>query len=114
MSQGKVSFRYKDDKRNSRRAMTLDANEFFRRFLLHILPKGFMRIRHYGLLANCCRKKKLALCRRLLGQGQTPDPPEAQLAGCDPLQPELCPVCQQGRLAVVETCRPWPDEPNPG
>jgi hypothetical protein len=62
-----VSFSWKDYRDdNQRKTMTLAAQEFIRRFLIHVLPKGFQRIRHYGFLANCCRGRKLALCRQLL------------------------------------------------
>ena len=66
---GRVSFRYKDNARGGeQRIMTLDGTEFLRRFLMHVLPSGFMSIRHYGLLANCCRTKKLTVCRDLLAK----------------------------------------------
>ena len=71
---GVVRFRwrdYKDAHRN--KVMTLPASEFLRRFLLHVLPRGFMRIRHFGLLANRHRKPKLERCRALLA---APPPPE--------------------------------------
>jgi hypothetical protein len=65
---GRVTFRYKDYADNQRlKQMTLDAEEFIRRFLLHVLPKGFVRIRHYGLLAGRNVDTKLAACRQLLG-----------------------------------------------
>jgi len=64
---GRVSFRWKDYRHHDRqRVMTLDAGEFIRRFLLHVLPAGFHRIRHYGFLANGHRAAKLSLCRRIL------------------------------------------------
>ncbi len=64
----RVSFHYRDRQAgNRRKLMTVDAYEFIRRFLLHILPDGFVKIRHYGLLSNRGRRKKLARCRRLLG-----------------------------------------------
>ena len=64
----KVSFRYKDYRHESQqKTMTLDAEEFIRRFLLHILPDGFQRIRYYGFLSNRYREEKLARCRELLG-----------------------------------------------
>ena len=67
---GMVRFRYKDYAHgNRKRVMTLTALEFVRRLLLHVLPTGFVRIRHYGILANRHRHEKLALCRRLLGSG---------------------------------------------
>ncbi|WP_263640644.1 transposase [Pseudoalteromonas sp. TAB23] len=59
-----VSFKYRDYADNNRdKVMTLSCDEFLRRYLQHVLPKGFMRIRHYGFLANACRKRKLALIR---------------------------------------------------
>ncbi|MCX7424969.1 MAG: transposase [Planctomycetia bacterium] len=64
---GQVRFQYKDyADGNKTKAMTLDAVEFIRRFLMHVLPSGFMRIRHYGFLGNRHRQAKLKLCRRLL------------------------------------------------
>ena len=72
---GMVRFRYKDYAHgNRKRVMTLTALEFVRRLLLHVLPTGFMRIRHYGILANRHRHEKLALCRRLLGAGSATEP----------------------------------------
>src|SRR5262249_61040433 len=72
---GMVRFRYKDYAHgNRKRVMTLTALEFVRRLLLHVLPTGFQRIRHYGILANCHRQAKLALCRQLLGSGTTAEP----------------------------------------
>jgi TIR domain/Putative transposase len=66
--EGEVTFRWKDyADGNAVKEMTLDAREFTRRFLLHILPRGFVRIRHYGLLANRCRNERLERCRKLLG-----------------------------------------------
>ena len=64
---GKVRFRWKDYRHGSQqKTMTLDANEFIRRFLIHVLPDGFQRICYYGFLGNCHRTRKLALCRELL------------------------------------------------
>jgi len=65
---GHVQFRYKDYRHDSKqKTMTLPADEFIRRFLLHVLPDGFQRIRHYGFLGNRYRQRKLARCRQLLG-----------------------------------------------
>ncbi len=105
----RVSFLYRDyaDEAADRKkkVMCLDVDEFIRRFLLHLLPKGFVRIRHYGLLANRSRKQKIARCRALLS---APEPEERteetlaqkllRLAGVD-LQG--CPVCHEGRMLVV-------------
>lgn len=67
MDKGDVTFSYKDRANGDRRKlMTLSSGAFLRRFLLHVLPKGFVRIRHYGLLANSVRKERIAQCRELL------------------------------------------------
>jgi len=72
-----VSFRWKDYAHGSKqRKMTLSATEFLRRFLFHVLPRGFVRIRHFGFLANCHRTRRLSLCRQLLAMApaeRTPD-----------------------------------------
>ena len=90
--------------------MTLSAEEFIRRFLLHVLPNGFQRIRYYGFLGNRYREEKLAQCRRLLGMPSptsTPPPsaPEPDyrdryedLTGCSLRH---CPQCRQGNMVVV-------------
>jgi len=73
LQDGKVSFRWKDYAHGDRqRTLTLSATEFLRRFLLHVLPKGFVRIRHFGFLANPVRVRKLELCRTLLGVADMP------------------------------------------
>jgi Putative transposase/Transposase zinc-binding domain len=106
---GRVTFRYKDYTQAGRsRQMTLAASEFIRRFLLHVLPKGFVRIRYFGYLANRHRQQKLALCRRLLGDvGPSSDSPSC----CPPTgQPPIgddqdravpCPTCRQGTLRII-------------
>jgi hypothetical protein len=96
---GRVRFRWKDYRAgNKSRVMTLDAEEFIRRFLLHVLPKGFRRIRHFGFLANACRTAKLARIRAAL---QAPEPPPAakpvdyreRYAILTGHRLDLCPVC---------------------
>jgi hypothetical protein len=73
LENGQVTFTYRDRKDNDRlQSMTLDAHEFIRRFLLHVLPDGFMRIRHFGFLANRAKKHALPQCRKLLGLNPTP------------------------------------------
>jgi hypothetical protein len=87
-----VTFNYKDYAHGNRpRTMTLDGGEFLRRFLMHAVPTGFMRIRHFGLLANRVRAKNLALCRRLMSA-----PPPANSPTIDTAQ--ICPICQCGRM----------------
>lgn len=110
---GRVSFRYKDYRQGGRiRILTLEATEFIRRFLLHVLPAGFVRIRSFGFLANRCRKPHLELCHRLLGSPppeedstDTPLPSLIQTPSPDQT-PSLCPVCLQGRLLPPEVLLP--------
>lgn len=108
---GRVTFRCKDYRRSGRlRSTTLEAAEFIRRFLLHVLPKGFVRIRSFGFLANRCRKQKLALCRRLLACHQKANAPDSiPSRGETPSanQPsQLCPICRQGHLLPPEILPP--------
>jgi hypothetical protein len=105
---GKVTFRYKDyAHQNAQRTMSLDSVEFLRRFLLHTLPSGFMRIRYYGFLANRHRAEKLQRARKLLDEntGSTGDaPPETDtpdILGEPADEFEICPKCKQGRLVVI-------------
>jgi hypothetical protein len=96
---------------NQRKTMALDAHEFIRRFLLHVLPSGFVRIRHYGLLANRHRKEKLELCRRLLSE------PMATAKVLEETRPQellngnveheaRCPLCGRGRMMIIEELKP--------
>jgi hypothetical protein len=104
---GQVIFRYKDYARGSIwRPMTLPAHEFLRRFLLHVLPKGLVRIRTFGLLANRRRAENLARCRELLGASapETPPAPSGEPPADEPLR---CPHCGQGVLELAyEVARP--------
>jgi hypothetical protein len=127
LEDGKVHFQWKDYAHgHTEKVMALDAVEFIRRFLLHVLPRGFVHIRHYGFLANRSRAEKLLLCRRLLAaQGEDltklPSPAEALLPAGTPVagegrlgEPESrhrCPACGQGRLLVVEVCPPQGPDP---
>ena len=78
MDDGKVRFRWKDYRDDNRqKTMTLEAGEFIRRFLIHVLPEGFHRIRYYGFLGNCHRAQKLARCRELIGMA--PAGPAAEI-----------------------------------
>jgi hypothetical protein len=99
---GYVSFRWKDYRETgSQRAkvMQLTADEFMRRFLLHVLPDGFHRIRHYGLFANGHRAEKLALCRKLLDVA--PIAPTESEFTIDAEPPPPCPCCG-GRMRIIE------------
>jgi hypothetical protein len=118
VDQTHVSFRWKDYRKGARRkhkVMRVDVGEFMRRFLLHILPNGFHRIRHYGLLANGHRARKVALCRKLLAAPAVVT--DSDKEGKDPenlkytLLPS-CPCCG-GQMSVIESfmgslCRRYP------
>lgn len=110
---GEVTFSYKDYAAgNVTRTMTLNACEFARRFLLHVLPRGFVRIRYYGFLANGSRAKKLELCRRLLPTDKTePESVNEVRKDGDPSDlstaPNPCPNCGQGKMVVIEKITGW-------
>jgi hypothetical protein len=116
LHEGRVTFRWKDRQRKGvRRLMTLPAEEFIRRFMLHRLPKGFVRIRHYGFLANGRKRESLALIRRLLGEPE-PAPEvadeepswEERLTDVAGVDVRRCPHCEAGVLFAVEQIRPVP------
>jgi Putative transposase/Transposase zinc-binding domain len=112
---GKVSFRWRDRAHgNQPKLMTLAVGEFLRRFLLHLLPPGFVRIRHYGLLANASRKASIPICKQLLDGkiGPAAPPKETQetwqelllrLTGVDAT---LCPQCRNGHLRILRRLSP--------
>ena len=98
---GRVSFVWKDYARgNRRRKMTLDAVEFIRRFLLHVLPKRFVRIRHFGLFANTCRAPNLERARALITDPTPRIGAEtgAEIGTCSDVDSHRCPQCEDGRL----------------
>jgi hypothetical protein len=115
---GHVTFRWKDYRNgDAQKTMTLTAEEFIRRFLLHVLPPGLQRIRYYGFLGNRYREEKLAQCRSLLQvNGTTPEKADAEapadyreryeaLTG---VSLQSCPVCRRGRMMIIEqlsSCR---------
>jgi hypothetical protein len=113
---GEVTFSYRDRTEGERRkTRTLKAEEFIRRFLLHVLPKGFMRIRHFGFLANRAKKHALPQCRKLLGLH--PALPEIPDRSTQDLLRELtgvelsrCPACKRGTMVVIAELpklHPW-------
>ena len=114
----RVSFHWRDYRDNKQqKTMTLSDEEFIRRFLIHVLPDGFQRIRYYGFLSNRCRQEKLIQCRQLLGMPfLDPKPtPGDQPADYDyrDLYEKLtgsslreCPICHQGHMITVETLAP--------
>ena len=106
MEDDKVYFRYKDyADDHAQKVMALDAMEFMRRFLQHVAPTGFMRIRHFGFLANRFRAEKLRRCRQLLQSVNTAPPscePGPGSAAELPVERHRCPHCGNGRMIVVE------------
>ncbi len=114
LKDGTVTFSWRDYKNAAqKRTTTLDAYEFIRRFLLHVLPRGFQRIRQYGFLANCVRKKKLQLARELLGEKKKPDSPSKGEAepqrDVEPTGEEsydVCPACKNGCLVPFGEIKP--------
>jgi len=117
LGDGYVRFRWKDYADHDRvKTLALVIDEFLRRFLLHVVPRGFMRIRHFGLLANRTRRATLTRCRTLLGHPAVDEPRLESVAelvhrltGIDPAR---CPVCGTGRMqvtAIVVQVTPFPD-----
>src|SRR6201987_2908476 len=100
LADGQVTFRWRDSAdHNQQKLMTVSLDEFLRRFLLHLLPKGFVRIRHFGFLANRRRSTLLPLCFAALGKVPAPREPETTAQESDPLW--RCPKCG-GPMAVIE------------
>jgi Putative transposase/Transposase zinc-binding domain len=111
---GQVTFRYRDRNDNDTvKLMRVDASEFIRRFLLHILPDGFMKIRHYGLLSNRSRKSKLTQCRKLLGvhcqeenTETVKEPWQDFLTRITGVDPTICPLCGKGKMMLKKVLNP--------
>jgi hypothetical protein len=109
---GRVTFKWKDyQDDNAQKTMALEADEFIRRFLLHVLPQGLQRIRYYGLLGNRHRQEKLELCRKLL-EMEPPTPAEIEVKAPSDYRDRYealtgvslheCPICHKGRMVTVE------------
>lgn len=104
VDESSVRFKWKDYRDNQQKMMTLDGAEFLRRFLLHILPKGLMRIRHYGYLANRVRVKKMAMIRGWLAEEKPPLQNKKQkitTVTTDVEATPQCPGCKTGRLHLI-------------
>jgi hypothetical protein len=108
-----VTFRYRDSSDNDKtKLMTLKAFEFIRRFLLHVLPDGFIKIRHYGILSNRSRRTKLMRCKELLGIAQDGSEKQQRLSWQELLftltgiDPTVCPHCGKGKMVLKETVVP--------
>jgi hypothetical protein len=112
---GTVSFLWRDYADNNHlKTMTLKAGEFIRRFLLHVLPARYVRIRHFGLLANRRRKDNIALCSEYLGTGKTvtkekikQETWQEQLLRICGIDVTICPVCQKGRMSRIARLLPY-------
>ena len=110
----RVTFRYRDRNDNDTvKLMTLHASEFIRRFLLHVLPDGFVKIRHYGILSNRNRKSKLARCMRLLrvrypdhNREKPREPWEDLLERITGVDPRICPYCGKGKMVLKDFINP--------
>lgn len=101
---GKVSFRWRDSAhKNQQRVMALRFEEFLRRYFLHVLPQGFVRIRHFGLFTNRLRKVSLETCRRLLGEGGAP--PAAATEAESAIGFWACPDCGAA-MVLIERLTP--------
>ena len=114
LEDGKVSFYWRDyADGEKKKVMTLEASEFIRRFLLHVLPEHFVKIRHFGLLANRLRKNHISLCRELLDgckiEVNNEDMPKTwqelllKISGIDVTK---CPLCQKSGMFRVEVIQP--------
>jgi hypothetical protein len=102
MHADQVTFRWRDSAdRNQQKLMTLDAVEFIRRYLLHVLPPGFVKIRHFGFLANRNRRKALLLCLSLLPLPATASPDPLTATQREAVK-RTCPLCKIGTLHIVD------------
>jgi hypothetical protein len=111
---GNVIFSYRDYRDSDKvKLMSLNAFEFIRRFLLHILPKGFFKIRYYGILCSKKKKRCLEICHHLFAISSQCDEQDivvqswqALLFDLTGIDPELCPQCQKGRLIIIKALEP--------
>jgi hypothetical protein len=102
LDNGQVTFRWRDSAhKNKKRLMQLPLEEFLRRFFLHVLPKGFVRIRHFGLFAHRRRAALLPLCFTLLTGADSPHAPTSETSSETPRPPWRCPRCG-GPMAIFE------------
>ena len=121
IEKGEVKFSYKDYRDcNKAKEMTLEAGEFIRRFLLHVLPNNFYKVRYYGMLSSRNKKTKLAQCRRVLGVQEKIEPESVRIKSWKETLYELtgvdlnqCPKCKKGRMMLVERIMPEKGNANP-
>jgi len=113
LAEGQVTFHWKDYRHESKKkVMSLDGQEFIRRLLIHVLPAGFQRIRHYGFLGNRFRAIKLTRCRDLLAmpapapKQETPPDYRDQYQRLTGVSLRNCPQCGRGQMICVESHLP--------
>ena len=119
LTDGRVRFQYKDYAAGQQtKTMELASEEFIRRFLMHTLPSGFVRIRYFGFLANRHRQDNLQHCRQLLGMATAPTEEQDRLSDTSPgdapgesIQRQRCPACKNGQLFVIHTFEPTHQQP---
>jgi putative transposase/transposase-like zinc-binding protein len=121
MDDERITFRWKDYRQHQKqKLMTLTSTEFIRRFLLHVLPSGFQRIRHFGFLGNRYRQTKLNLCRHLLAMAPSAPVPPPRLDYRDRYEQltgkslRVCPICALGQMRRVETLPARANAQGPG
>jgi Putative transposase/Transposase zinc-binding domain len=121
LHEGRVTFRYRDRQGgDKRKTLSLAAPDFVQRFLLHVVPHGFVRVRHYGLQANGCRSRLIARARQLLHAPAPPNPDHTHRESWQDLYRRLtgrdaarCPHCQRGTLHIVAAAPPAKRERGP-
>jgi Putative transposase len=117
LEEGQVTFDYRDRRDGNRvKPLTITAAEFIRRFLLHVLPPGFCRMRHYGFLGNRVKEEQLPRCRALLGPStpvvaESSAQPPLLLGPPTNVDPTICPCCGLGRMVVVQRLPAQSDMP---
>jgi hypothetical protein len=104
---GKVTFTYRDRENNQPREMTVDANEFIRRFLMHVLPRGFMKIRYFGFLAHKNKKQAIPLLRKLINPdaklpAKTKETVQEMMLRITGTDITCCPKCKKGKMTIIK------------
>ena len=105
---GEVELAYTDYRDGRHKVMTLEAEELLRRFLLHVLPKGMMRIRHFGFLANRCRNQRLGQIREAIETARAEETERTSADEGVPFEGYPCPHCRQGRVRIIGPIAPKP------
>jgi hypothetical protein len=109
MDERTVSFQYRDYRDNQKKIMSLDGGEFLRRFLQHVLPKGFMRVRHFGWLANASRGKRLPAIRKAIAahdQKTNQAVIKPQTISTAPFTGIACPCCKESLMHIYAQLKP--------